>query len=85
MHISISNTIGSLRPLYGGVQYIVNTYTARVIADGGVVEAINCVRNAFIGYDLKTQYETRVLADGGIVEAADCSYRAIQELYLMNE
>jgi hypothetical protein len=84
MQISISNTIGSLRPFYNGVDYIINTYTSRVIADGGVVESINCVRNAFIGYDLKTQYETRVLADGGVLEATDCSYRAIQDLYLMN-
>ena len=80
MQISISNIIGSLRPFYNGVDYIINTYTSRVIADGGVVESINCVKNAFIGYDLKTQYETRVQLDGGNQEASACATRAIQRL-----
>jgi hypothetical protein len=83
--IGIGIGINRFKPnRFNGVDYIINTYTSRVIADGGVVESINCVRNAFIGYDLKTQYETRVLADGGVLEATDCSYRAIQDLYLMN-
>jgi hypothetical protein len=80
MQISISNTVGSLRPFYNGVDYIINTYTSRVIADGGVVESINCVKNDFISYDLKTQYETRVQLDGGNQEASACATRAIQRL-----
>lgn len=84
MHISISNTIGSLNPLYGGVQYVIDKYTSRVLAAGGVIESINCVKNIFIGYNLKTQYENRVLIAGGNLEATDCSYRAIQNFYLIN-
>ena len=61
--------------LYDSINHYValtNRYEDRVEADGGVVEALNCVNNAdFIGAYNWTYY-FRVIDDGGVVESLEC-------------
>ena len=57
---------------------IINTYNAltlryksRVLADGGVVEGLDCVNSAdFISNNWA--YYFRVIDDGGVVESLEC-------------
>ena len=69
-----TNTInwGSAYLDIAGYKILTNRYEDRVEADGGVVEALNCVNNAdFIGAYNWTYY-FRVIDDGGVVESLDC-------------
>jgi len=52
---------------------ITQYYEDRVLADGGIVEAINCVNDASWNTDDKNwAYLVRVTNDNGVVEAFDC-------------
>jgi len=52
---------------------ITQYYEARVLSDGGVVEAVDCVNNASWNTDDKNwAYLVRVTNDNGVVEAFDC-------------
>jgi len=46
-------------------------YAQRVIADGGTVEAINCVNSAYYN-KYNWDYYFRVVDDGGVVESLEC-------------
>jgi hypothetical protein len=64
--------LGSLE-VFGGLKYIVEVFKQRVLADGGVVEAIDCVNEASWNTDDKNwAYLVRVTNDNGVVEAFDC-------------
>ena len=59
--------------LADGATAITQYYEDRVLADGGVVEAINCVNDANWNKDDKNwAYLVRVTNDNGVVEAFDC-------------
>ena len=46
-------------------------FSDRVLADGGTVESLNCVKNADFNTANWTYY-FRVVDDGGVVESLDC-------------
>ncbi len=54
-----------------GLTAIQNQFKTRVLADGGVVESLECVNNA-IDTDLNWGYYLRVVSDGGVVESLEC-------------
>ena len=59
--------------LANGSTPITEQYVSRVEADGGVVEAINCVNDAsWNTNDINWAYLVRVTNDNGVVEAFDC-------------
>jgi hypothetical protein len=73
LHITNSSTLSASR------QYnaITTAYSARALADGFTVEALDCVNefilSIFSEYNqITTAYGTRVLAGGFTVEALDC-------------
>ena len=56
-----------------GLTDLSEEYVSRVEADGGVVEAINCVNDAsWNTNDINWAYLIRVSNDNGVVEAFDC-------------
>lgn len=70
---------------------IVNSFVARVNADGGTVESINCIveklrvlPEADFGRVTWDAYSARVLTDGGTLEARDCVIDAVNEIDQIN-
>ena len=58
-------------------------YNSRVLADGGVVESLDCVNSAdFIANNWA--YYFRVLDDGGVVESLEC-VNSINPVFLLKE
>jgi len=81
--LGLSITIGSSTPL---PQYL-KDYIDRVAQDGGLVEAISCVRRAVNalpeaneGRLIFEAYDVRVVADLGLTEARDCTITEINNL-----
>jgi len=62
---------GSIYYKYAYPSVIATRFSDRVIADGGVMEAINCVQSADFNSGNWTYY-FRVTDDGGIVESLEC-------------
>jgi hypothetical protein len=68
-------------------------YAARVIADGGTIEALNCVVKALkpLGITTKfryasawaTAYDVRVVADSGTTESLGCVRQGVQNLLII--
>lgn len=70
---------------------IVNSFVARVNADGGTVEAFNCtveklrsLPDADFGRVTWDAYSVRVLADAGTLEGRDCVIAAVNEIDQIN-
>jgi hypothetical protein len=88
MQISISNTIKGSRSGLSGTQQLINAFKARVLADGGIFEAEQCLKKTLIGLGGISSYEgflisnftTRVLADSGIIEAQSCLLTTLENL-----
>jgi len=65
---------------WGGIYYdfaygfpLVNYYSDRVEADGGIVESLQCVSEALSSLsDYNWDYYFRVESDGGVVESLEC-------------
>ena len=62
---------GNIYYEYAYPSVIATRFSDRVIADGGVMEAINCVQSADFNSGNWTYY-FRVIDDGGIVESFEC-------------
>ena len=55
-------------------------YSDRVIADGGVVESIECINNTLDDFISQSQqYDERVENDGGTIESLSCVSQAIDD------
>ena len=56
------------------VSKLFNDFKARVLADGGVVEAQACYLNnlRLPAFSIEDEYIDRVEGDGGIIEAENC-------------
>ena len=57
--------------VYNSMGLLSTSYEARVIADGGTVESVECI-DEFTNYAYNWNYDARVRADGGDVEALEC-------------
>jgi len=74
----------------GGLNAHVKDFRDRVLSDGGVIEAINCVQKAInrlpqgvkFGTAMFNQFNTRITTDGGVTEAQSC---VEQDLNYLNE
>jgi hypothetical protein len=52
---------------------ISETFSERVIADGGIFESLECIDSGLSYFKtVPTQYSERVVADGGIIESLNC-------------
>ena len=59
----------------GGLNAFQIEYRDRVLADGGIVESIGCVKDVEYVYVLnlfERQYKARVIDDGGTIESIEC-------------
>jgi len=73
----------------GALSVFVQNYEARVLADGGAVEKLNCVQRAIAGFpagpsfgaSMFSQYSTRVVGDGGTAEGQACAENDLNYLY----
>lgn len=85
--------VGIYNNIYWGSAYPatasagVTDFIARVEADGGILEALNCLGaaiNSFpqadLGRVLYDAYSARVVADGGTLEARACTINDINNL-----
>ena len=71
----------------GGLNPIVRDFRTRVLADGGIVESINCISKAIqnlpgedFGRVTFDAFNVRVVADTGTTEGRNCTIDSINTL-----
>jgi len=80
--IGLSLSVRKKRFGSGLVFSLFNDFKARVVADGGSIEADTCTMANFRMpyFDYWQTYQTRVTGDGGVIEGADCLNQVIRDL-----